>query len=278
MNKIAKIVLIWAMFTSFIGGYAASHNLEFLVTDHSGMKFIIEYKLPDTEVNHVDLVFYKCSDPSNRVYGHATDFGRGFFYINTDTPLFDFTFPKGEFKDMQPFKNICFLFYEDGEYVLAPKETKDPGWRIPYLLYKREGVIVAPEAAPTENNNKKPSLQSSDFLTSDLKLKPISEISQSLRKMGFAETTDDDSGTKEYTKGDLSITYYFEEMEGGDDCFTLYFTTVADAQEFIAPMTRDKKWKQQINYSGEVIGLKYNRTAIFYNFNDFPDVTICYRR
>lgn len=132
---IFKAVLLLGMLSSILTAHAKTPDYTFIVTDNSGMEFTIEFYPDDPNLNSGDFVFYKNSDPSTKIYGHGTDLRRGFFYINTDSPLFDIEFANGMMDKLQPFKNICYLYYTDGDYFFAPKDTKDPGWRIPYVVH-----------------------------------------------------------------------------------------------------------------------------------------------
>lgn len=141
------IAIVICLLSGILTSNAAKALEKYAVTDVNGMDFTIElYESPAN--NNFDIIIYKNDDPSEKIYGHGTDLHRGFLYMNTDTGLFDISFANGEFKKAQPFKNIFCIFYEDDNRFIAPKETRDPGWR---LAYK----VLPPD---TESNNPAPTV------------------------------------------------------------------------------------------------------------------------
>lgn len=116
--------------------YGANPDFVFSATDNDGMKFTIEAFESETNERHVDLIIYKDSEPDNKIYGNGTLLPGGYYYVNTDTPLFNIAFPKGKYEEMQWHKQILYM-YIDGGLFIAPKATKDPGWRIAYKFVKR---------------------------------------------------------------------------------------------------------------------------------------------
>lgn len=252
--------------------HADEPYVELIATDNDGMKFTIEMFVPDTTANHIDLILYTNSDPSTKYYGTGTNLGRGFYYINTDSPLFDFSLPKGDYKTFQPFRNILFVYYEPDNFFVSPKETRDPGLKIPYILHKLEGKVVAP--ADNASGSNQAVLQLSDFITSDMQPKNISLIFQTLQRKGFSKSTDESNEITTLKNGSISIDHYLEEMEGNADCFNISFPSADEAQKFISDIADDRRWTPQTNYFGKTVGWKYNRVTISAILEDFPDVSI----
>lgn len=255
-------------------------HVELVATDSNGKNFTIEVYRLDESGNRIDVVFFENSNPHNKIYGHGTDLRRGFYYINTDTPLFDISFPKGEYKTMQPFKNILDIYYCEDDFFIAPKDTKDPEWRIPYIVHKANGKPVIPTENETDRALDSSTLNISDFLTSDMKMRNISDIFHSLSVKGFSEVSENSDEVKMLKKDNCTIDYYLEMMGGGkgEDCFSITFPSIDHAKNFIQFISKSDSWTPKTNYLGNTIGWKKNRITIEY-FDVSPEsVNITYKR
>lgn len=165
MNKLSflRIFVVLIAAISFVPIRAEELFAKLHSQDYSGMKFTVEvYKSPINE-HTIDLIIYKDATPLNKIYGKGTDLGRGFYYVNTDSHLFDIVFRNGDFKTIQPFKNKLYIYYCEDDFFIAAKDTIDSGWRIPYVLNMND-------------NNKTPDLSLSDFLTPEMKMRNVLEI------------------------------------------------------------------------------------------------------
>ena len=241
MGKI-KISRVWAVLAALvcmIPAYAAEPFVTLVATDSNGMKFTIEVYESERHEWAADLIIYKNSDPSNKIYGNGTDLRRGFIYANTDSPLFDIAFPKGPLKTLSPFKTIFYIYYEKGNYFIAPKDTKDPGWRIPYVAHKKS-------AATTDSQ-----LKLSDFLGQDMDMR-YADIAPKLEKRGFSHS-EDEYGDK-FTKGNCNITYYedFSDDGEGKKEISIIFLDIEDASKLISPLKTNKNWSMKRVSSEEI--------------------------
>lgn len=272
MNSTKSILLsLLCLFSAFCA-HANEPYVELIATDNDGMKFTIELYVSDSDGRKIDLVLYKNSDPSTRYYGTGTDLNRGFYYVNTDSPLFDFTLPKGDYKTYQPFKNILYVHYGQNNFFVTPKDTRDPELKIPYIVHKKEGQIVTPVDNASGSNQV--ALQLSDFITSDMQPKDRNVIFRTLQQKGFSGSKDESNEITTLKNGSVSIDHYIEEMEGNADCFNISFPSADEAQKFISDIADDRRWTRQTNYFGKTVGWKYNRVTISAILEDFPDVSI----
>lgn len=226
MGKI-KISRVWAVLAALacmIPAYAAEPRATLVATDSNRMKFTIEVYDSERYESGVDLIIYKNSDPSNKIYGNGTDLRRGFIYANTDSPLFDIAFPKGPLKTLSPFKTIFYIYYEKGNYFIAPKDTKDPGWRIPYVVHKKS-------AATTDTQ-----LKLSDFLGQDMDMR-YADIAPKLEK-----------------RRDCKAIYYENFSDDGDGKkeISIFFPDIEDASKFISPLKNNKNWSMKRVSSEEI--------------------------
>lgn len=128
------IAIVACMLSGILTSNAARALSKLAVTDVNGMAFTIEVYESSANNNSIDVIIYKNDNPSEKIYGQGTDLHRGFYYMNTDTGLFDIAFANGEFKKAQPFKNIFFIYCDEDNRYIAAKDTKDPGWRLAYKL------------------------------------------------------------------------------------------------------------------------------------------------
>ena len=280
-----SIVLITCIVLNVILSCASANQnvpyVELVATDYKGKNFTIEVYESDRSENSVDVVFYENSNPSNKVYGKGNFLRGGYCYINTDSPLFDFSFPKGDYKTLQPFKKILYIYNDDeSNFVIAPKDTKDPGWRIPYVVHKRNGKLITPVGATTHQADNNPTINISDFLTSDLTLRSVPEIFGSLSSKGFSEISDPTDEVRNFKKGEYSIDYYLEEMEGekGEDSFNITFPSDEEAKNFVQSATKSGSWTSKTNYFGNTIGWQNKRISINYLDISPESVTITYKR
>lgn len=141
------IAIVACMLSGILTSNAAKALSKLAVTDVNGMDFTIEVYESSANNNSIDVIIYKNDNPSEKIYGQGTDLHRGFYYMNTDTGLFDIVFANGEFKKAQPFKKIFYIYCDEDNRYIAAKDTKDPGWRLAYKLLPPDPESDSP--APT---------------------------------------------------------------------------------------------------------------------------------
>ncbi|MBD5378700.1 MAG: hypothetical protein HDR74_02215 [Bacteroides sp.] len=274
INILYRLLLLLMVNTIF-SAYADTPYVELVAIDNNGEMFTIEIFKSERSQNKIDVVIYQNSNPAEKIHGTGTGF-RDFYYVNTDTPLFDITFQNGDLKKLQPFKKIMYIYNNYGDSFIAPKDTKDPGWRIPYIVYKKDGVVITPITSlsnPENASNCKPNspLNLYDFLETNMEIRSVSDIFKQLKLKDFS--MGESNGITSFKKDGISIYYYFEEMNASDS-FNISFPSVKDAEKFISIITDDERWVPQTNYFGKTIGYKFNRVTISYDFDNFSDVTI----
>lgn len=263
MNKLSilRIFVVLIASLSIVPTRAEELYAKLHAEDYTGMKFTVEVYKSSINENKIYLIIYKDATPMNKIYGNGTDLGRGFYYVNTDSQLFDIVFRNGNFRTVQPFKNKLYIYYCDDDFFIAAKDTIDSGWKIPYVLNMND-------------NNKTPDLSLSDFLTPEMKMRNVSDIFKDLQNKGFCLSTNGD--IKQFHKDGTSIDYYMDEMESASDCFYIKFPSVNDAKKFVSAIVKDNRWVPQKNYFGMTVDLKYKKVVVsIISIEDYASVGIC---
>ena len=261
MKSFGIAAIIVALLISLSSACAAEPDVKLVGTDSNGMKFTMEIVYPsDENSRNYNMIFYKNSDPSNKIYGKGTDLGRGFFYVNTDTPLFDMAFPKGNYSQFQPFKKILFVYYEKNDYFVSPKETIDPSLRIPYVVGSKKGQKEkAAHATGTE-------LIFSDFPLQGMSYYTLAEM---LKKKGFSENENPQTGEIVFKKGETEVSYSedFDDDGGGSRCISITLPSFDDGWKFIKPLQDDAEWRMKRAPMGETYTSANGKIKIYHECN-----------